>query len=178
MSSSSRNHDRSAAPAIFPRPRGETGGAPDRSRLREELDTLSPQLDVLLGRIEEFEVERVVLPRYIAPLRRLLPLVPELAELDEGALRALQLETVALVLDTDDDRVIETLRVALTEVLGERFELVAVRVDPHAVGCVIASSHRETEAVHTMLGRERVRAVPLPSGYEEPLVPWSGDRDG
>jgi V/A-type H+/Na+-transporting ATPase subunit I len=149
-----------------PRWGGEIGGAPDLSRLREELDTLSPQLDVLLGRIEELEVERVVLPRYIAPLRRLLPLVPELAELDEGALRALQLETIALVLETDDDRVIETLRVALTGVLGERFELVAVRVDPHAVGCVIVFSHRETEAVHTMLGRERVRAVPLPSGYE------------
>jgi V/A-type H+-transporting ATPase subunit I len=146
--------------------RGKIAGAPDLSWLREELDTLSPQLDVLLGRIEKFEVERVVLPRYIAPLRRLLPLVPELAELDEGALRALQLETIALVLDTDDDRVIETLRVALTGVLGERFELVAARVDPHAVGCVIVFSHRETEAVHSMLGRERVRAVPLPAGYE------------
>jgi V/A-type H+/Na+-transporting ATPase subunit I len=146
--------------------RGKTVGAPDLSQLREELDTLSPHLDVLLGRLEEFEVERVVLPRYITPLRHLLPLVPELAELDEGALRALQLETIALVLDTDDDRVIETLRVALAGVLGECFELIAVRVDRHAVGCVIIFSHRETEAVHTTLGRERVRAVPLPSGYE------------
>ena len=81
-------------------------------------------------------------------------------------MRALQLETIALVLDTDDDQVIATLRVALHAVLGERFELVAARVDRQAVGCVIVFPHRESEAVHSMLGRERVRQMPLPADYE------------
>jgi hypothetical protein len=88
---------------------------------------LGPRVEELVGRIERFETELAVLPRYATPLLRLLPLVPELAQLDEDALLVLQIETIALVLDTDEDRVIYTLREALRGVLGERFGLVAVR---------------------------------------------------
>ena len=157
-----------AGPAAERAPAGASRdpGPRDPAGLREDLHDLEPQLQALLGRIETLETELVVLPRYLAPLVQLLPLVPELAELDERALRALQLETIALVLDTDDDQVIATLREALRAVLGERFELVAARVDRQAVGCVIVFPHRESEAVHSLLGRERVRQMPLPADYE------------
>ena len=156
----------SAVPEGAPAGSSRNSGRHDPARLREDLHDLEPQLQALLDRIETLETELVVLPRYLAPLVQLLPLVPELAELDERALRALQLETIALVLDTDDDQVTSALREALHAVLGERFELVTARVDRQAVGCVIVFPHRESDAVHSLLGREHVRQMPLPADYE------------
>jgi hypothetical protein len=54
--------------------------------LREELREVTPQVDALNTRIDALRTEAAVLPRYVEPLRRLLPLIPELSELDENAL--------------------------------------------------------------------------------------------
>ena len=107
-----------------------------------------------------------MLPRYIEPLRRLLPLVPELAELDESEIQALQLQAVALVLNTGDETIVDVLREALRTDLGDRFVLVAVRVDSDAIGCVLVTPRSASEGVQAVLGRERVRPLPLPSRYE------------
>jgi V/A-type H+-transporting ATPase subunit I len=133
--------------------------------LERELGEVTPRVEALTARIEDLRTEGAVLPRYLAPLRRLLPLVPELAELDESALEALQLDTIALVLNTDDDAVLVALRAALRELVGERFEFVSARVDADAVGCVIVLRHEDADAVRELLGRERVRSVPLPAAY-------------
>jgi V/A-type H+/Na+-transporting ATPase subunit I len=134
--------------------------------VRRELKTVVPLVEPLGARIEDLQTELAVLPRYIEPLRRLLPLVPELAELDESEIRALQLNAVALVLNTADENVVDVLREALRTELGDRFVLVAVRVEPDAIGCVIVTPGSAAEGVQTVLGRERVRPVPLPSRYE------------
>jgi len=131
-----------------------------------ELDRIAPQIESRAARIDELRSELAVLPRYLEPLRRLLPLVPELAMLDEQELRALRLDTVALVLNTDDDRLVENLCVALQELVGDRFELVTTRVDADAVGCLIVVAHRDSDAVRALLGREQVRHLPLPERYE------------
>ncbi|HJQ49477.1 MAG TPA: V-type ATPase 116kDa subunit family protein [Gaiellaceae bacterium] len=131
-----------------------------------ELDRIAPHIESSAARIDELQSELAVLPRYLEPLRRLLPLVPELAMLDEQELRALRLDTVALVLNTDDDRLVENLRAALQELVGERFELVATRVDADAVGCLIVVAHRDADTVRELLGREQVRHLPLPQRYE------------
>jgi V/A-type H+/Na+-transporting ATPase subunit I len=134
--------------------------------LSRELTTLIPLVEPLTARIEDLQTELAVLPRYIEPLRRLLPLVPELAELDETEIQALQLNAVALVLNTTEETVVDVLRDALHSELGDRFVLVAVRVDPDAIGCVIVTPASSTEGVQAVLGRERVRPVPLPSRFE------------
>jgi V/A-type H+/Na+-transporting ATPase subunit I len=131
-----------------------------------ELRELAPRVELLVERIEDLRTELAVLPRYIEPLRNLLPLVPELAELDERAIEALELDAIALVLNTDDQTVVDTLREALRAELGDRFVLVATRVEPGAIGCVIVTPHRVTEEVHALLGREQVRHMPLPPRYE------------
>jgi V/A-type H+/Na+-transporting ATPase subunit I len=131
-----------------------------------ELKTLLPLVEPLAARIEDLRTELAVLPRYIEPLRRLLPLVPELAELDDSEIEALQLEAVALVLNTAEETVVDVLREALRIELGDRFVLVAVRVDADAIGCVIVNPRSAAEGVQAVLGRERVRPVPLPSRYE------------
>jgi V/A-type H+-transporting ATPase subunit I len=131
-----------------------------------ELEAITPRVEPLATRIEELRTESAVLPRYVEPLRRLLPLVPELAELDEDEIRALQLEAVALVLNTGDETVVDVLREALRTELGDRFVLVAARVDADAIGCVIVTPRIADEKVQAVLGRERVRPVPLPARYE------------
>ena len=131
-----------------------------------ELDRIAPDIESLAARIDDLSDELAVLPRYLEPLRQLLPLVPDLATLDERELRALRLDTVALVLESDDDGLVETLNGALRELLGNRFELVARRVDTDAVGCLIVVAHRDAEAVRALLGHEQVRHLPLPQRYE------------
>src|SRR5438094_5235492 len=64
----------------------EAASSDDLSR---ELTTLIPLVEPLTARIEDLQTELAVLPRYIEPLRRLLPLVPELTELDESEIGAL-----------------------------------------------------------------------------------------
>jgi V/A-type H+-transporting ATPase subunit I len=140
--------------------------AASSAELSEQLKTLTPLVEPLAARIEDLRTEFVVLPRYIEPLRRLLPLVPELAELDESEIRALQLQAVALVLNTGDETIVDVLREALGADLGDRFVLVAVRVDSDAIGCVLVTPRSASEGVQAVLGRERVRPLPLPSRYE------------
>ena len=140
--------------------------AADAAGVTHELRGLTPLVEPLVERIEELRTELAVLPRYIEPLRHLLPLVPELAELDESEIKALELDAVALVLNTDDEAVVDALREALRTELGDRFVLVAARVDPNAIGCVIVTPHSATQGVQALLGRERVRHMPLPSRYE------------
>ena len=140
--------------------------APPPEELSRELKTLMPLVEPLAARIEDLRTEFAVLPRYIEPLRRLLPLVPELAELDESEIRALQLQAVALVLNTGDEKIVDVLREALRADLGDRFVLVAVRVDSDAIGCVLVTPRSVSDGVQAVLGRERVRPLPLPSRYE------------
>ena len=140
-------------------------GAVDTAALRGELARLAPDIEALTGRLDELRDELVVLPRYLEPLRRLLPLVPELADLDDDQLALLRLDTVALVLNTDDDRLVGTLRDELAEAIGARFELVSTHVDEGAIGCVVIFPHSVTEEVHRLLGSEHVRQVALPEAF-------------
>jgi V/A-type H+-transporting ATPase subunit I len=142
------------------------GGAEDAAALDRELRALTPLVEPLVDRIEDLRTELAVLPRYIDPLRNLLPLVPELAELTESEIQALELDAIALVLNTDDETVVGTLREALRTELGERFVLVSTRVGADAIGCVIVTPHRATQDVQALLGREQVRHMPLPPRYE------------
>ncbi len=140
--------------------------AASSQELSRELETVTPLVTPLAERVEDLRAELAVLPRYIEPLRRLLPLIPELAELDENEIRALQLETFALVLNTAEESVVDVLRAALRTELGERFVLEAARVDPEAIGCVIVTPTSAAGGVQAVLGRERVRPLLLPPRYE------------
>ena len=101
--------------------RRKPGGAPlDPEAVQAELQRLSPEVEALDRRLEALRDELLILPGYLQPLRRPLPLVPELADLDDDQLRRLGLGTVALVLNTDDERVVETLRESLVDALGDR----------------------------------------------------------
>ena len=142
-------------------------GAVDVAAVRALLAEVAPRVEELRGRIEALEDEEVVLPRYVEPLEQLLPLVPELAHLEEHELDLLRLDTVALVLNTDDESLVELLRKELAESVGPRFELIHKKIDDSAIGCVLVFTHDDTDAVHELLGKEHVRHVALPERYEK-----------
>lgn len=137
----------------------------DVSALRTELERLSTRVEDLERDLVELRDEGLVLQGHLDPLRQLLPLVPELADLDAERLALLQLATVALVLNTGDERVVETLREELVEALGARFTLVWTRVDDGATGCLVVIRTGDRDAVRTLLGRAAVRSVALPERF-------------
>lgn len=60
-------------------------GSVDTERIRAQLEEVSPRVEELTRRLDALADEQVVLPRYLRPLEHLLPLVPELAHLEERA---------------------------------------------------------------------------------------------
>jgi V/A-type H+-transporting ATPase subunit I len=138
----------------------------DLNALKDELDRLSTPADELRRRLDALRDERLVLPGYLEPLRRLLPLVPELAELDDEDLRHLRLGTVALVLNTEDELVVQTLRGQLSDELGHKFALLSTRIEAGAIGCLIVFPYADRAAVRALLGRAQVRHVALPDAFE------------
>lgn len=153
------------APAAADQDSDPVAGAVDAGAVRALLGELQPEVERHTERLDRLHDEEVVLPRYLEPLRRLLGVVPEVADLDDEALARLRLDTVALVLGTDDERVVETLRGELAGILGDRFDLISTHVEHGAIGCVVVFPHEAGDTVHELLGREHVRHVALPSGF-------------
>jgi V/A-type H+-transporting ATPase subunit I len=96
----------------------------------------------------------------------LLPLVPVLADLDVTELDLLGLATVAIVLNTEDDRLVETLRLELAAELGTRFALASTQIERGAVGCLVVFPVVSADAVHAILGGSALRSVALPEPFE------------
>ncbi len=119
-----------------------------------------------MSRLSALRDEQLELPGFLEPLRRLLPLVPELADLDDEELGALRLDTVALVLNTEDEQLVLALREQLAEELGARFELVWTRVGAGGVGCLAVFPQHERRAVHALLGHVQVRQAELPESFQ------------
>ncbi len=129
------------------------------AELRGELDEAGPQIESLVGRLDELEAEQETLPRYAASLRRLLPLVPELTEL-EGY------ETAALMVDRRHAAVLGELNTGLAEALGANYEIISDQLDPETVGAVLVFPRNHAAAVSALLGREHLSRLRLPEQFE------------
>ena len=150
------------------RPHGDpdpVSGAVELADVEAELDRISILVQGAARHLDSLTDELAVLPRYLHPLEQLARLVPELAALPEYELQKLGLDTAALVLNTSDDTLVDTLRRELTEVFGVRFDLTSARVGTDAIGCLLVFSHRDSARLHALLGQEHVRHLPLPSAY-------------
>jgi V/A-type H+-transporting ATPase subunit I len=144
---------------------GPVHSSPDLGAVRAELDRLSPRITACDRRLQALRDEWALLPGYLEPLRRLVPLVPELADLDDAQLSELRLDTAALVLNTEDQQVLETLRDELTEELGARFELIWTRIESGGTGCLVVYPHDCAATVRGLLGRVQVRHAALPEAF-------------
>lgn len=131
----------------------------DFDALRVEIETAGPEIERLLGRLDQLRAEREALPRHLDSLRRLLPLLPEMGEM-EGY------ETTALLVDSRHVEVLGELNEHLTTELQGNFEMMSDRLDRRTVGAVIIYPKHAAETVQKLLGREPVNRIRLPGDYE------------
>lgn len=137
----------------------------DLSTLRAELESVAPGIEEMARYSEELEAELNTLPRHIQSLKRLLPLVPELTELDGY-------DTAAVILDARHASVLGTLSAALDEVLNGNFEIISGQVDADTVGAVVVTPKKAAAEVQALLGRQQVNRVRLPHQFES--LPFRG----
>ncbi|MPZ95290.1 MAG: hypothetical protein GEU96_10360 [Propionibacteriales bacterium] len=138
----------------------------DDEALRAVLERLEPQVAALLAQQEGLRVEIETLPRYIEALEALLPLVPELARLEDRHLADLGLATVALVLDDPDGRVVAELSSQLKHLLGRLHLMVtSIGEDAGPVGCLLVFRRADISDVKALLGSERIANVGVPDAY-------------
>jgi V/A-type H+-transporting ATPase subunit I len=158
--------------------------------LRTTLDHVEPQVSKLLAEEEELRGEADALPRSIAALDALQPLVPELGRLDDRELANMGLASMALVLDDPDLRIVPELTRQLAELLGRGHLMVTSTANPGSpVGCLLVLRRGDLPEVHALLGTERIVEVGVPAAYagkslratveamRERLVALPGERD-
>ncbi len=112
-----------------------------------------------MARADGLRQELFTLPRHLESLRRLLPLVPEMADLDAY-------ETAALLIDARHGSVLAELNDRLTEELGGNFELISDRVGTRDIGAILIYPRKDADRVGREFGREQVTRVRLPERYE------------
>ncbi|MBL8931648.1 MAG: hypothetical protein JNL54_16125 [Kineosporiaceae bacterium] len=148
----------------------ETGLASPRPTHDHELHRLllrlEPEVAELIATRDALRSEAELLPRYLAALGDLTPLVPELNRLTDSELAAAHLATVALVLDDPDGRVIAQLAEQLRELLGDRHLLVTARGDGSGtVGALLVTSSDRVAAVEQLLGSDQISQVTIPGKF-------------
>jgi V/A-type H+-transporting ATPase subunit I len=127
--------------------------------LRRQLDEDGPEIERLVRRADTLQAELDVLPRYLDSLRRLMPLVSELTEL-EGY------ETTALLLEARHADVLGELNVALDDLLVANYEIISDQVDSETVGAVLVFPRARAREVRAILDREQLTRVRLPKRFE------------
>ncbi|GLP76602.1 ATP synthase subunit I [Mycobacterium antarcticum] len=138
-----------------------TAAAIDPAALIEAVEaaTRGPQ-----ARAEELRAERDALPRTLASLGALLPLVPELRDLTDADLSALHLATIVLVLDDSQGVVRDELATELDRLLSSRHLLTAV-ADGETVSGLIVVPVTALADVEALLGRDQVATMHLSDRY-------------
>ena len=130
----------------------------DLALLRRELDEEGPVVERLVRRLDELNTEQEVLPRYVASLRHLLPLMPAMTQLTGY-------DTVALLIDGRYAGVLGELNAALTEMLSANFEVISDHVDTDTLGAVLVFPKSRAADVQALLGREQLTQVRLPERF-------------
>jgi V/A-type H+/Na+-transporting ATPase subunit I len=140
-------------------PVATSGGELDVARLRADLDEAGSDVERIVGNLDDLRRQQDSLPRHLESLRRLLPLVPDLADL-EGY------DTTALLLDARHTAVLGELNARLTAELGGNFEIISDRLDRQTIGAVLIYPKAASERVQREFGREQVSRVRLPERFE------------
>jgi V/A-type H+-transporting ATPase subunit I len=128
-------------------------------RVRGELNELAPTVEQIVHHIDDLIREQETLPRHVASLTKLLPLVPGLAQLHGYG-------TAVLLVESRHSSVLGELHVQLTEKLAGNFEIISDHVDTNTVGAVLVYPRDHSEEVASLLGREAISRVRLPRQYE------------
>lgn len=123
-----------------------------------DLVEVEPQAQALAGRRDRLEEQLGSLPRYEATLRRLLPLVPALVDLEHYAVTAIWVQHRYRT-------ALETITRQLEELTGELCEVIVREVGQDVLGAVLVFPKTQAEAVNKLLGRENITQVRLPAEF-------------
>jgi V/A-type H+-transporting ATPase subunit I len=127
---------------------------------RKGVEILMPKVKALSTQREQLEAELASLPRYEATLRKLLPIIPKsVRELGNRSVGVLVNREHINILDMIGKRVFD-----LTEGLAE---VVASDVDMSTRAMLIVFPERFTNAIESLLGREDISRLRLPSELGE-----------
>lgn len=156
--------------ALVPRPQPEpeppTEGDDDAllASVAEQVASLAPALETAARRRDACHAERTTLPRHLASIRRMLPLVP-----DPATLRGY--DTILLWLDARQSAVLEDLEAHLAALCGPRHELIAARLDTESIGALAILPKKDAASLLELLGSLPAARVRLPAGYEDFTLP-------
>jgi V/A-type H+-transporting ATPase subunit I len=148
-----------------------TDAAPAARRIADSelLALLAPveaEVADLVAARDALRSEAELLPRYVAALGDLEPLVPELNGLTDAELAAAHLASVALVLDDPDRRVITQLTEQLTDAVGQQHLLVTTRTPGSGtVGALLVTSLDRVATVNRLLGSDQISEVTVPGRF-------------
>jgi V/A-type H+-transporting ATPase subunit I len=141
--------------------------SPDQvlSIVTADLAEVSPQAQKLTTQRDQLEEQLGSLPRYETTLRRLLPLVPALIDLEDYMVTAIWVERRYYEALAIISRQLEELTEGLCEVIfGE------IDQDAERLAAVLIFPKTHTEAVNELLGRENITQARLPAEFaNQPL---------
>src|SRR5512136_1316516 len=129
------------------------------AQARAGVDALGPRVQALVLRREALEAEQASLPRYEATLRKLLPIVPPSAR-DPGN------TSIGVLVSRAHLGVLDTIAERVLNLTGGRAEIVAEDVDAVTRAMLIGVPREFAAEIETLLGREDISRLRLPSGFE------------
>ncbi len=130
-----------------------------------DLAEIAPQVQTLTTQQDQLEEQLGSLPRYETTLRRLLPLVPVLIDLEDYMVTAIWVERRYYQALTTITRQLEELTGGLCEVISGE-----VDQDAERLAAVLVFPKTHTEAVNELLGRENITQARLPAEFaNQPL---------
>ena len=133
------------------------------SIVTSDLAEVAPQAQALITQHDQLEEQLGSLPRYETTLRRLLPLVPALIDLENYILTAIWVERRYQPALAAITRQLEELTKGLCEV-------VSGQVDQDILAAVLVFPKAHAEAVNELLGRENITQARLPAEFaNQPL---------
>ena len=128
-----------------------------------DLAEVAPQTHLLTTRRDQLEEQLGSLPRYETTLRRLLPLVPALIDLEDHMVTAIWVERryqLALKIITQQ----------LEELTEGMCEAISGEVEQDIVAAILVFPKTHTEAVNELLGQENITQARLPAEFaNQPL---------
>jgi V/A-type H+-transporting ATPase subunit I len=127
---------------------------------RERVEMLMPTVQSLTTRRDELESELATLPRYEATLRKLLPIIPHSAR-DPGT------RTIGVLVNREHTGILDGVGKRVLDMSAGRAEIVASDVDAAMRAMLIVFPEEFTNQVETLLGREDISRLRLPSELGE-----------
>jgi V/A-type H+-transporting ATPase subunit I len=127
---------------------------------RKGVEVLMPKVKALSTQREQFEAELASLPRYEATLKKLLPIIPK-------SVREAGNRSVGVLVNREHMDVLDMIGKRVFDLTEGRAEVVASDVDMSTRAMLIVFPEKFTNAIETLLGREDISRLRLPSELGE-----------